>query len=133
MGEDPYTERLEWFKQNERPETVLLIGDDKEMIKVVLAWTNTKVRRARELTNLEGESESEVWEWLWENTHYSREELLAKSALPSLVFDKKLIPIIGNRALYPDGTVNSFVQRYLRERVLSLFEVKPGKTTVKSR
>ena len=33
-------------------------------------------------------------------------------------------PLIGNRVLYPDGTVNSFVQRYLRDRVLKLFEPK---------
>jgi hypothetical protein len=33
-------------------------------------------------------------------------------------------PLIGNRILYPDGTVNSFVQRYLREQVLKFFDTK---------
>jgi hypothetical protein len=37
----------------------------------------------------------------------------------------KLRSLIGNRILYPDGTVNSFAQRYLRERVLKLFQAKP--------
>ena len=31
------------------------------------------------------------------------------------------------RGLYPDGTVNSFVLRYLRERVLKLLDAKPRK------
>ncbi|MHC4982122.1 MAG: hypothetical protein ACYTF6_03005 [Planctomycetota bacterium] len=35
--------------------------------------------------------------------------------------------LIGNRILYPDGTVNSFVRRYLREKVLNLFDGRPKK------
>jgi hypothetical protein len=31
--------------------------------------------------------------------------------------------------IYPDGTINSFVQRYLRDRVLKLFEAKPARST----
>jgi len=31
------------------------------------------------------------------------------------------------RGLYPDGTANSFVLRYLRERVLKLLDAKPRK------
>jgi hypothetical protein len=42
-----------------------------------------------------------------------------------------LKPLIGNRIIYPDGTVNSFVERYLRERVVKLFEAKPKKSVKK--
>jgi len=68
-----------------------------------------------------------VWEWLWENTKYSRAELKEKIGVPlsELSLGIKMRPLIGNRVLYPDGTVNSFVQRYLREQVLKLFEAKP--------
>ncbi|HJX36106.1 MAG TPA: hypothetical protein VJ280_04010 [Dehalococcoidales bacterium] len=38
-------------------------------------------------------------------------------------------PLIGNRILYPDGTVNSYVQRYLREKVINLFDKKTRKIT----
>ena len=44
------------------------------------------------------------------------------------LIEHKLKPLVGNRVLYPDGTVNSFVQRYLRERVLKLFDTKPRKS-----
>jgi hypothetical protein len=49
------------------------------------------------------------------------------AAIKNVAKQRKLKPLIGNRVLYPDGTVNSFVQRYLRERVLRLFEAKPRK------
>ncbi len=78
MIEDLYTEKLAWFKQNEKPEVVLLVVDNPERIKIVLAWTNLNVKRADKLTELKGESETEAWDWLWENVKYSRKELLER-------------------------------------------------------
>lgn len=74
-----------------------------------------------------GESASEIWEWLWENTKYSSTELIDRIGIPlsKSGLENKLKPLIGNRIIYPDGTVNSFVQRYLRERVVKLFDTKP--------
>jgi len=83
------------------------------------------VKRAERLTESKGKSENEVWAWLWENTEYSKKELIAKIGVPLAEpgLENKMKPLIGNRIIYPDGTVNSFVQRYLREQVLKLFEV----------
>ena len=131
MNDDLYGEKLAYFKGKEQPEVVLLIGDDLDLIKIIVAWANTTVVRAKRPTSLRGDSESEVWEWLWRNAEYSRDDLLAKSALSEYTFDKKLTPLIGNRVLYPDGTVNSFVQRYLRDRVLKLFAAKPKRAAKK--
>jgi hypothetical protein len=72
MKEDLYTKKLAWFKQNERPENVLLVADNPERIKIVVAWANLEVRRAEKLTELRGESDNEVWEWLWKNAKYDR-------------------------------------------------------------
>ncbi len=74
-----------------------------------------------------------VWDWLWENARYSKKELLEKSGVPlsELGLENKMKPLIGNRILYPDGTVNSFVQRYLREQVVKLFEVKSKRPAMK--
>ncbi len=124
--EDVYTEKLAWFKQNETPEAVLLIADNPELIKIVVTWTSLDIKRADKLTRLRGESESEIWEWLWQNTKYSLSELKEKIGISfsELALENKMKPLIGNRIIYPDGTVNSFVQRYLREQVLKLFEAK---------
>jgi hypothetical protein len=127
MPEDLFAEKLAWFKQNERPEAVLLVADNPERIKLVIAWTNLNVRRVEKLSELTGESENEVWEWLWKNASYSLAELKEKISVPfsESGLESKMRPLIGNRVLYPDGTVNSLVQRYLREQVLKLFEAKP--------
>jgi hypothetical protein len=84
------------------------------------------VKRISKLTGLPGESESEVWEWLWENTSYRLSELKERIGIPfsELALANKLKPLIGNRLIYPDGTVNSFIERYLRDQVAKLFEAK---------
>ena len=130
MGENLYAQKLAHFKENEKPEVVLLITDEPDLIKIIVAWTNTTLTRAEKLTAA-GESESDVWNWLWKNAHYDRAELIAKSALSEYGFERKMMPLIGNRILCPDGTVNSFVQRYLRDRVLKLFEAKPKRPAKK--
>lgn len=134
MDEDLYRQKLAWFKQNERPEVVLLVADNTERIKIVVVWGNLDVRRAEKLTELTGESENDAWEWLWQNAKYSRTELMEKAgiSLSESALDRKIKPLIGNRVLYPDGNVNSFVQRYLRDRVVKLFEPKPKRSTRKS-
>lgn len=133
MKEDAYGEKLAMFKQNEKPEVVLLVANDTERIKIVVAWTNLNVKHAEKLTELEGEGENEVWEWLWENAKYSKKELMEKTGIhfSEIALNSKLEPLIGNRILYPDGTVNSFVQRYLREQVLKLFDTKPKRPAKK--
>jgi len=134
MDEDLFTKKLAWFKQNERPEVVLVVADNPELIKIVVAWTSLDVKRADKLTKLASETESEVWEWLWGNARFSRAELKEKIGIPfsEIALENKLRPLIGNRIIYPDGTVNSFVQRYLREQVLKLFEAKPKRSVKKS-
>jgi hypothetical protein len=136
MTEGLYAQKLSWFKQNESPEVVLLVADDPEFTKIVLAWASLDVRQADGPMHLPGESESEIWDWLWANARYSRDDLANKSCLAAPLVERRLKPLIGNRVLYPDGTLNSFVQRYLRERVLKLFDAKPrkpAKSTERSR
>ena len=129
MNIDLYAEKLALFKQNERPEVILVVADNPELIKIVVAWTSLDIRRSDKLTKLAGESESEVWEWLWENARFSRTKLREKIGIPfsEVALESKLRPLIGNRIIYPDGTINSFIQRYIREQVLKLFEVKQKK------
>ena len=133
MDDDLYIEKLAWFKQNEKPEVVLVVADNPELIKIIIAWTSLGVTRAEKLTELKGDTENEVWEWLWENTKFSLVEFKEKIGIPfsELALENKLKPLIGNRVLYPDGMVNSFVQRYLREQVAKLFEAKRKRTVKK--
>jgi hypothetical protein len=132
MSESLYVEKLNWFKQNEKPETVLLVADNPDRIKLVIAWTTSNIEQSKNLTTLDGESENNIWDWLWENTNYSKTELEEKSDIPSeIVLENRMRPLIGNRIIYPDGTVNSYVQKYLREQVVKLFSTKAKKTAGK--
>lgn len=127
MGNDHFSELLRHFKKNEAPEAVLLVADDPTLTKIVVAWNNLDVRPVKRPRRSPGESEHDQWDWLWANVSYSLDDLAERSGLAVSLVERKLKPLIGNRVLYPDGTVNSFVQRYLRERVLKLFDAKPRK------
>ncbi len=127
MAEDVFVQKLEAFKENEKPEVVLFVADNPELVKIIIAWTNSAVGRTENLSALYDESENAIWEWLWSNATFSEEEVLSKSGQSRYRFHHELKKLIGNRIVYPDGTVNSFVQRYLREKVLNLFEARPKK------
>lgn len=128
-----FAENLNYFKQNEKPETVLLVADNPELIKIIVAWSFLDVKHVDKQTEPAGDSERETWEWLWRNTKFSLSELKEKADISAAdyVLEKKMKPLIGNRIIYPDGTVNSYVQRYLKERVVKLFEAKPKRATKK--
>ena len=128
MSNDLYSEKLSWFKENERPEVVLLIADDPELTKIVVAWHNVEVKIKDELSKLLKNSENDVWSWLWENTEYEYSDFVEKSEVPKNHLHKRLPILIGNRILYPDGSVNSYVQKYLKDKVLKLFEAKIQKS-----
>ena len=89
------------------------------------------IKRRKRLTKLTGSTEDEIWRWLWNNADYSLLELIEKSGIgvSEYSMQKKFTVLIGNRVVYPDGTMNSFVQRFLRERVLRLFDSKTRKPT----
>lgn len=131
MSDDIFAEGLAKFKHKENPEVILLVADDADLIRIIVAWPNTAVRKSRRPTRLRSDCEHEIWEWLWKNTKFSRAELLWKSGISEHGFGRKLETLIGNRVLYPDGTVNSFVHRYLRERVLELFDTQPKRRAKK--
>ena len=132
MPEDLFAEKLNWFKQNENPEVVLLLAGNPDLVKIVVAWKSLDVKRPDKITDSPGESKSDLWKWLWQNTNYRLDELKEKTgaSLSEIALENKMKPLIGNRIIYPDGTMNSFVERYLRERVVKLFGEKskrPGK------
>lgn len=133
MSENLYDEKLDWFKENEAPEVVLLVANDKVRIKLIIAWTNTEVIRPKKLTSLRRKTENGIWEWLWENCEFSPEELCEKAGLDRDFLYERMEPLIGNRIVYPDGTINSYVQRYLREEVLKHFEGKKQRGTKKKK
>ena len=121
MRQNEWLRRLNAFKQEEKPEGVLLVAGSAHLMRIIVAWMNMKVTRSKKLSKFNQSTGDEVWRWLWENTQYSREELMARIPGADSSTQKRIDALIANRVLYPDGSANSFVERYLREVVLKLF------------
>jgi len=125
MGNQLYYQHLASFKEKEQPEGVLLLADEPQLIRLSVAWTNIHVEAAEQPSGLDDDSKCAIWNWLWDNTHFSKEDLVSNSGAFRSSFDGHIRTLIGNRILYPDGSINTFIQRYLRERVARLFDSKP--------
>jgi len=123
MRRNRFEDALDRFKRKEQPEAVLLVASHKDYVNITSAWMHLSVRHRRRLTAAAGTSEADEWDWLWQNVRFSEENLRQKSGVPEKRFEDRLNTLIANRVLYPDGTVNSFVRRCLREKVLRLLGV----------
>lgn len=123
MTSDIWGRRLSEFKQQERPETVLMVSGNPAMTRIVVAWSGMVSTRAKRLTQCPCADENAVWRWLWENATYSKEELWSRIPGSQEIAEQQFNALVANRVLYPDGTANSFVEKYLREKVLTLFGV----------
>ena len=124
---DIFHEKLELFKNCEKAEVVLLVAKNYELIKMLVAWRHIRLKRKATMTPLSGESEQEIWDWLWDNVEYEENDMVLRSGAGEHSVKRRLPVLIGNRLIYPDGTINRFAERYLRERVLSLFQGSPGR------
>ena len=121
MSARKWNEALAAFKQEENPEVVLMVAGQAELMRIVIAWENVAVTRLRCMSNLNGQHEDEIWSWLWENTRFDRAALLRRIPNSNARTGKNLDALIACRVLYPDGTINAFVRRYLKQRVFRLF------------
>jgi hypothetical protein len=126
MTEELYIETLNWFKQNEKPEVVLFLKDNPDLVRLIIAWTSLDLKPLKKLRGTPGESESKSWGWLWINTTFNLKDLKEKvgTSLSENALANKIKPLVGNKVIYPDGSLNSFIERYLREQVVQLFERK---------
>ena len=113
------------FKARESPEAILVVGEDQYLIRVVLSWSCIPIQHtAAEVAYCETWRDVEKWNWLWSCVSY-RQVDLAHAVGTGHNLEKALGILVANRILYPDGTVHSYVTRYLRDRVVKLFEAKP--------
>jgi hypothetical protein len=114
---------LEQFKKQEKPEAVLLVCGNAKLTRIAVAWSNMHARCVKKPAQYAGKDHDSLWQWLWENTAYLKEEILCRIPGSRQAAEHDFTALVANRVLYPDGTLNSFVERYLREKVLELFGV----------
>ena len=112
---------LEEFKQSEEPESVLLVSGSQTLIRILVAWKNIEIRRNPRLSKYFVDSDCSAWQWLWKNVEYSMQDLEGRLPFSDSELQKKVDALIANKILYPDGTINSFADRLLREQVVKLY------------
>ena len=117
MKKNRWLDTLERFKNEERPECVLLVSGSPSLIRIVVAWTSLPIERRKRLTPFP-QDVGQQWEWLWQNAVYSTERLAKYIPSSDKELEQKLQALIANKALYPDGTVNGYVERLLRARIV---------------
>lgn len=130
MSKNVWAERLSSFKKRERPETVLLIAGDKESIRIVVAWSEMQVRRRKRLKPFVGADSTNTWQWLWDNAEFSKGDLVRRIPGNTKRTEQKFEALVANQVIYPDGTLHSFVRKYVEEQLLSLFRIRRPKRKV---
>lgn len=111
------------MKKCEAPETVLVVAGSTQLTRVVVAWIGIGATRRRRLSSCKGSDDETVWRWLWENVTFPEDWFYSRISGGRDKAEQNFAVLVANRVLYPDGTVNGFVERYLREKVLSLFRI----------
>lgn len=125
MSRSIYARVLSEFKARENPEAVLLVGENSCMTHLCLAWPNVSLTQHEPAEDYSKQwNEVEKWEWLWKHVRFSKKDI--HTVMGRTRIDTQLRCLIANRILYPDGTVHSYVIRYLRSRVVKLFEKRPN-------
>ena len=117
MKKNRWLNTLEQFRNDERPECVLLVSGSPSLIRIVVAWMNMPIERYKRPTPFPQDAEQQ-WQWLWQNATYSPERLARYVPSSDKDLDQKVQALIANRVLYPDGTVNSYVEHFLRARIV---------------
>ncbi|MCE5230764.1 hypothetical protein LLG95_14395 [bacterium] len=118
---------LEQFKSGEQPESVLMVVGNAALIRIILCWAGVEIKRVGNPKTCKATGDEARWAWLWSKVTYSRDDLLARIPGAGSRTGKALDALIASRILYPDGTINSYVQRYLHQRTLQVFGASLGK------
>lgn len=121
---DVWQERLNEFKGSEQAETVLMLSGSASLMRIALAWSGMSVIRKAKLKPCVAKDTESVWRWLWDHVEYSQEDLMNRIPGATAQTPRNFAALVANRVLYPDGTLNSFAGRYLKERVLDAFGIR---------
>jgi len=127
MKQNGFERVLQYFKDHEQPESVLMVAGSMSLIRIILCWSRVKIRQIGPLKACNTRGDEEKWAWLWSNVSYRRDHLLASIPSATDRTEKELDALIASRILYPDGTINSFVQKYLQQRTLQVFGARQRK------
>ncbi len=116
---------LSIFKENETPEDVLPLLNNHAMQKIAIAWPKIKIKRIK-TSSTAPPTQNEQWAWLWSQVEYDVNELMAIVNIYAGI-ERHMACLIGNRIIYPDGTISSYATKALRQIMMAQLKAKPKK------
>jgi len=114
-----FEEAIEFFKGEELVEdiTVLFSKDQaayaESLRKIVSAWPKIKLERTPAKKPCP-DDEYGRWIWLWDQVSYDLEEIKKITGVRMAVEALTKI-LIGNRIIYPDGTISGWAGKALKQ------------------
>jgi hypothetical protein len=119
-------EILEAAKSAETPDTILLVADSPLAQKLVVAWKTVDIQRTD--PQLDFASLKDVWA----ATQFDPKQWYIHAGLSPSDNQRIGQSLIANGIVYPDGTVNELVHKFLNTQVAELVaKIKSGRTTRK--
>jgi len=115
-----FSDILNHFKEKEKenPECIVPLIEDSVLRNGLVAWRSVKTAteengKCTELT------EVGQWDWMWSTVKYDQRKFAQVAGVPEHEVQRLLNRLIGLRLIYPDGTVNTVAQDYLKALIVS--------------
>ena len=110
-----FIELITKIKGVESPENILILLDDSGrsdiMKKIIVAWNKIEIKRTEKLKSKNGDE----WKWLWDQISYDLKELT--EIVGKEIKSEYMKILIGNRLIYPDGTVSGFALNLIKKEI----------------
>ena len=120
-------DELARFKTAEVPESAVMIADDQDAKKVVIAWQFCPIEITREPGDLGELSVNERWDALWDCISFDRDAFAARAGVNRLVLNQKLEMVRSSRLIYPDGTVSRVARAIISGDLVRQYSKKKPK------
>jgi len=113
------TETIQYFKGKEKPESMIIVLDDDQLLKVIsifnLAVIDTKVG-----LKISKENDNTLWSSMWSNFEIDL-DLFAISLGFGVSLTGRLVQrLIINRLVYPDNTINKFCHQFIARKIVNI-------------
>jgi hypothetical protein len=113
---------IDQAKECEPADVVLLISDQPEAQRMLVAWKSLPKKI------LEARKNPTCLQDIWDNIEFDIEKWSANASVHTGLAKSISKMLISNNLIYPDGSLNSFVQKYLNALVVSkISKVSPKK------
>ena len=114
---------LEKFKKESNLEDILILfseGSVYEQVRnFVVVWPKVTLNKVA-VKESAPEEKNAQWAWLWKHVKYDSMEITNKMGLTGLLGPDRIVEIaMGNRMIFPDGTISEYVQKAIRQLVAS--------------